>query len=59
MEITIPTEEPKAVEGFYTENNGSLCFSDNLNFNAFSWSSSQAEYTTIDFEKCLTRLNQP
>lgn len=56
VEITIPTEESITVVGFYAQNNGSLCFSDNLNFDAFSWSSSGAEYTSIDYEKCLTEL---
>ncbi len=57
IEITIPASVPVIVQGFYTINGSSVCFSDNLNFDVLSWSSSEAEYTTIDFEKCLSKLN--
>ncbi len=41
-------EQIMVVEGFYTINNDSLCFSDNLNFEPYIVSTSEAEYTTID-----------
>ncbi len=56
VEITIPAPEPIIIQGFYTINGSSLCFSDNLNFGVLSWSTSEAEFTSIDFEKCLSKL---
>ncbi len=55
VEITLPIPTIRSAEGFCTTIQGALCFSDNLNFNAFSWSTSDAEYTSIDFESCLRR----
>lgn len=49
-------EKDIIVEGFYSINSASLCFSDNLNFEPYIVSTSEAEYTTIDFEKCLSKV---
>lgn len=48
-----------AIEGFYFMSNDSLCFSSNINLNADSIALSGVENTTIDYEKCLTRIVQP
>jgi hypothetical protein len=48
-----------SIEGFYTINSGSLCFSRNLHFSAMSWGITEWEETNIDFEKCLTWIDQP
>jgi hypothetical protein len=50
----IPNVLLGSVEGFYTINSGSLCFSQNLHFNAMSWGISEVGDTNIDFEQCLT-----
>ncbi len=44
------------VEGFYLISNNALCFSSNIILSADSITLSGAGNTTIDFEKCLTRL---
>ena len=54
--LTLPIPDaPSTIEGFYTLNNSKLCFSDNINFNPYSVSSSEIETTAIDFEKCLVK----
>lgn len=53
--ITINLDEPGTIEGFYTINSGSLCFSDRLNFHAFFWLGREIESKAIDFENCLSK----
>ncbi len=45
------------VDGFYHVDGMALCFSDNLNLEPNIVSTSEAEFATIDFEKCLSKLN--
>ena len=49
--------EMNDIEGFYYLNDGVLCLSDNINLEPFAISSSSLELESIDFEKCLSRLN--
>lgn len=56
FDIIFPLDAgPSTTEGFYTINEGSLCFSDNINFNVYSVNTSSGSSTSIDFEKCLVK----
>ena len=60
ISVTFDFEEQNMVtEGFYTINSELLCFSDNLNFDPNGISTSEAEYSSIDFEKCMSKVRQP
>jgi hypothetical protein len=48
-----------SVDGFYTINSGSLCFSDAFTFEATVFGITQSGEEAIDFEHCLTKLLIP
>jgi len=57
LNLILPVQDaPVTIEGFYTLTSGELCFSDNMNFNVYSFSSSSSETDSIDFEKCLVKM---
>ena len=56
--LTTP-ESIQSVTGFYTLNNGSLCFSDNVTFEPFSSGVSPTGSSAIDYENCLTKVDSP
>jgi hypothetical protein len=48
-----------SVDGFYTINSGSLCFSDAFTFEATEFGITQSGADAIDFDHCLTKLLIP
>ena len=60
--LVISLTAPKSVQstnGFYTLNNGSLCFSDNFTIEPFRFGVSPSGSSAIDFENCLVKVVSP